>query len=363
VPAVIDGNLTSTYGAAAHFSEALAIQSNSPNYGSISTDIPLPANMTPYLLSNATLGFSASASVAVLGIVQIPFNATYDLAWGAPMANLTFGDPAAGPVNSTHSLIAVPFSFFNANGILTVEGSFTATLLLPNGTVAGASGQVGFLAPPHTTLSRMWHSRSRTPPPRRPTRWSPSSRRHTAASRWRWRSMGRHTILGLEISTGRLALRFVAGALLASVLFASLSLLPMAVQGILSEFLPEELGAFYDVIAPLIHPALPFTGAVIAILLLPARRAEGIRCIRASDRRLRAGVHSPHPSRIQLWYPLASVAAGDDRSGAAGGSQHTPAVDIGLVAYADLTGLMLIFMLPFILTVIKGVILTVSRRS
>ncbi|HRR53829.1 MAG TPA: hypothetical protein P5290_00610 [Candidatus Methanomethylicus sp.] len=152
VPAVIEGNLTSTYGASAHFSEALTIQSNSPNYGTVLADIPLPANMTPYLLSNATLGFSASASVALLGIVQIPFNATCDLAWGAPLANLTFGDPAAGPINSTHSLIAVPFSFFNANGILTAEGSFDAVLLLPNGTVAGASGQVDFLAPPHTAF-------------------------------------------------------------------------------------------------------------------------------------------------------------------------------------------------------------------
>ncbi len=150
VPAVIEGNLTSTYGASAHFSEALAIQSNSPNYGTVLADIPLPANMTPYLLSNATLCFSASASVALLGIVQIPFNATCDLAWGAPLANLTFGGPAAGPINSTPSLIAVPFSFFNANGILTAEGSFDAVLLLPNGTVAGASGQVDFLAPPHT---------------------------------------------------------------------------------------------------------------------------------------------------------------------------------------------------------------------
>jgi len=153
VPAVVEGNLTSTYGASAHFSEALAIQSNSPNYGAVSADIPLPANMTPYLFSNATLGFSASASVALLGIVQIPFNATRDLAWGAPMANLTFGDPSAGPINSTHSLITVPFSFYNANDILTAEGSFAAALLLPNGTVAGASGRVDFFAPPHTAFA------------------------------------------------------------------------------------------------------------------------------------------------------------------------------------------------------------------
>jgi len=150
--AVIEGNLTSTYGASARFSEALTIRSNSPNYGTVSADIPLPVNMTPYLFSNATLGFSASAAVALLGVVQIPFNATCALAWGAPMANLTFGAAAAGPINSTHSLIAVPFSFYNANDILTAEGSFAAALLLPNGTVAGASGLVACLAPPHTTF-------------------------------------------------------------------------------------------------------------------------------------------------------------------------------------------------------------------
>jgi len=175
--------------------------------------------------------------------------------------------------------------------------------------------------------------------------------------------MGRHTILGLEISTGRLALRFVAGALLASVLFASLSLLPMAVQGILSEFLPEELGAFYDVKAPLIHPALPFTGAVIAILSFLRVVLRGS----AAYGPVTAAFGLAFIAHILLAFSFGTLSLALPQGMIGQALQEALniplAVDIGLVAYADLTGLMLIFMLPFILTVIKGVILTVSRRS
>jgi len=175
--------------------------------------------------------------------------------------------------------------------------------------------------------------------------------------------MGRHTILGLEISTGRLALRIVAGALLAAVLLAALSLLPMAAQGILSEFLPAEFGAFYDIIAPLLHPALPFTGAVIAILSFllvvlrgsaaygPATAAFGLAFI--AHILLAFGFGTP-----SLAFPPEMITQALQQA-----LGLPVALDVELVAYADLTGLMLVFMLPFILTVIKGAILTISRRS
>ncbi|HRR53830.1 MAG TPA: hypothetical protein P5168_03295 [Candidatus Methanomethylicus sp.] len=175
--------------------------------------------------------------------------------------------------------------------------------------------------------------------------------------------MGRHTILGLEISTGRLALRIAAGVMLAAVLFAFLSLLPMAAQGILSEFLPEEFGAFYDVIAPLIHPALPFTGAAIAFLSLlivvlrgsaaygPVTAAFGLAFIAHILLAFSFGTPS-------LAFPPEMITQALQEA-----LNMPVAIDIELAAYADLTGLMLVFMLPFILTVIKGVILTVSRRS
>jgi len=175
--------------------------------------------------------------------------------------------------------------------------------------------------------------------------------------------MGRHAILGLEISTGRLALRIVTGVLLAAVLFAALSLLPMAAQGILSESLPEEFGAFYGMIAPLIHPALPFTGAAIAILSFtlivlrgstaygPVTAAFGL----ASIAHILLAFSFGTPS---LEFPPEMIAQALQQAL----GMHV-ALDVELVAYADLTPLMLVFMVPFILTVIKGVILTISRRS
>lgn len=153
VPAVIEGNLTSTYGARARFSDSMTIRSNSPNSGSVFADVPLPANMTDYLTSNQTIRLAASAAVTVFGAARLPFNTTCDVAWGAPMSNLTFGDPEAGPINSTHSIVAVPFSFANANDFMTVEGTFTADLILPNGSVAGTSHQAAFRAPPGDMFS------------------------------------------------------------------------------------------------------------------------------------------------------------------------------------------------------------------
>jgi len=153
VPAVIAGNLTSTYGASAQFSQELVIHSNSPNSGSVSVAMPLPENMTEYLFSPSVFNISALAEVTVFGLIPVPFNVTYTVDWGAPLTNLTFGDPAVGPINSSHSIVAVPFNFTNANDFVTAEGSFTATILLPNGSVAGTSQLVTFLAPPHTSFA------------------------------------------------------------------------------------------------------------------------------------------------------------------------------------------------------------------
>jgi len=169
-------------------------------------------------------------------------------------------------------------------------------------------------------------------------------------------------LLGLEISTGRLVLRIMAGVLLAALLFLLLSFLPMEAQGILSEFLPPELSAITDMIAGLIHPALPFVGAVVAILSLllvvlrgsmvygPATIAFGATYLLYILLAFSFGAPSlvfPEEEIVQALQQFLKMS--------------TP-ISVDLVAYADLTGLMLILMVPYKLTVIKGIILTLTFR-
>jgi hypothetical protein len=57
--------------------------------------------------------------------VQLSTNAT--IPWGAPLANLSFGNSSVSPLNSTHAEVSMPFSFEN-HAILDLTGTLKLEL-------------------------------------------------------------------------------------------------------------------------------------------------------------------------------------------------------------------------------------------
>ena len=174
--------------------------------------------------------------------------------------------------------------------------------------------------------------------------------------------VGKHNIWGLNISNVGLALRAVAGALLAALLFVPLSLLPMAARTILPELLPSEAGALTGALVALIHPALPFIGAAVALLsfllvLLRGSRAYGPATIAF-------GLAFMAYILLAFSFGSPSLALPPDLAAQAVQQALGMPVEAGaeLVAHADLTGLMLVLIAPFALTAIKGILITTSRR-
>jgi hypothetical protein len=76
----------------------------------------------------------------------------YSFQWGAPLSNLTVGNPSYQRYNSTYSTLSVPISFENHNQYIPVDGNVSVEIYNLRGTLNGA-GTAKIDAQPNTSCS------------------------------------------------------------------------------------------------------------------------------------------------------------------------------------------------------------------
>jgi len=88
------------------------------------------------LLNDSTLNVNENASMSAAEVVPVKASSSFDLPWGAPLDNLTFGMPETSVYNSSHMRVVVPVSFenhafFNLTGTLNARISSISSVV-PN---------------------------------------------------------------------------------------------------------------------------------------------------------------------------------------------------------------------------------------
>lgn len=157
-------------------------------------------------------------------------------------------------------------------------------------------------------------------------------------------------LLDLEIGTGRLILRIVAGGILSVLVFFLLSYLPSNIPWIIKRFAPAEVSeAAIQILSGLVHPLLPTLGALLTVLiflevLFRKTKAYGPTLILAG--------------LISALYIYFAFQGGTITLPLPKG--YTMGVQVNV--YFDLTFVMLLALLPALLTVVKGIVMVAKHK-
>ncbi|MBC7113632.1 MAG: hypothetical protein H5T34_06445 [Candidatus Methanomethyliales bacterium] len=158
-------------------------------------------------------------------------------------------------------------------------------------------------------------------------------------------------LLDLEIGTGWLALRIVGGALLSALVFFFLSYVPLNLLELINRFVPHELlNIVGSIVSGLVHPFLPTLGAIVSIsvfleVLFRKTKAYGPILMLAGLASTLYVYFAFQGGAITLILPKGLT------------------MGVQVKAYLDLTIIMLLCMLPTLLTVLKGAIISFSRQK
>jgi hypothetical protein len=157
-------------------------------------------------------------------------------------------------------------------------------------------------------------------------------------------------LLDLEIGTGWLVLRIVAGVLLSAVVFFFLSYVPSNLPLLISKFMPPDLpDAVGQIVSSLIHPFLPFLGAIVSAsvfleVLFRKTKAYGPALIFA-------GLASTLYVYFAFQGGIITVVIPREFT-----------MGVQVVASLDITLIMVLCMLPTLLTVLRGAVMSFSRK-
>jgi len=93
---------------------------------SISLENMTSAGLSRLLFYDTDLDMEMSFALRYAGVIPLKIGRNFTMPWGAPLGNLTIGDVAVNPYNSTHVRAILPFSFenhsfFSLNGAVRTE--------------------------------------------------------------------------------------------------------------------------------------------------------------------------------------------------------------------------------------------------
>ncbi|MCX8181698.1 MAG: hypothetical protein N3D12_01125 [Candidatus Methanomethyliaceae archaeon] len=158
-------------------------------------------------------------------------------------------------------------------------------------------------------------------------------------------------LFDLEIGTGWLVVRVVGGALLSAAAFLILSYLPSHITEFASKYIPAEVSSVVvPIISSFVHPSLPALGAILAVfvfieVLFRKTKVYGPTLILAGLVSVLYIYFAFHGGVITLSIPKG----------------YTMGVQVN--AYFDFTLIMVLAILPALLTVLKGIVITAKRES
>ncbi len=82
-----------------------------------------------YLFNDSSFTLYGKAQLEYANLIPFSFEVNTSIPWGAPLHNLTFGDPTYGVYNVTHLSFTVPISFDNHSPYFDVTGMFRIEVL------------------------------------------------------------------------------------------------------------------------------------------------------------------------------------------------------------------------------------------
>ncbi len=90
----------------------------------ITINIPeIIAQSSSLLFNETTFTVFQCVSLDYANAIPLSFHANYTMPWGAPLSNLTVGNPTFQPYNATYSIATVQLHFENHNQYLPVTGT------------------------------------------------------------------------------------------------------------------------------------------------------------------------------------------------------------------------------------------------
>lgn len=94
------------------------------------------SNAPDLLFNDTVLDMDIALEADYANVVPIRISTSLPFSWGAPLSNLTLGTILVMPYNSTHAIVAVPFSFEN-HSFFAVDGNMRLELVSNAGRVVG----------------------------------------------------------------------------------------------------------------------------------------------------------------------------------------------------------------------------------
>jgi len=157
-------------------------------------------------------------------------------------------------------------------------------------------------------------------------------------------------VLDLEIGTGRLVLRVAVGVLLSALVFFFLSYVPSNLPFLIGKFMPSDFPNVVGQIAPgLVHPSLPVLGVFVSAsvfleVLFRKTKAYGPVLIFA-------GLVSTLYVYFAFQGGVIALAIPKELT-----------MGVQVRASLDLSSVMVLCMLPTLLTVLRGAVMSLSRK-
>ncbi len=162
-------------------------------------------------------------------------------------------------------------------------------------------------------------------------------------------------LLDLELTGTSLAFRAVLGAVLAAAAFLFLYFVPANLVALAARVLPEMGGTFAaaaPMVAALIHPMLPLAGLLIAAFTFPAVLLRGSKLYGFFV----AGLGILFLAYVYLAFQGGAITIAVPEN-------MIPAYSVTAALQLRLTNLMLLFMIPPVLTIVKGFVLVAGKRE